>query len=189
MANLTQGFNYRFSLFALEKFSGLKSVGIFSVLLSISEVIWLFSGTIGVFMSSFSAKSNSIKNDIFIIKKYIIYSILGTSTIILLIYLIPNNWYVYLLTIEFNRFKFYLSPLLLGLVMFAATKVIANYFAGRGLVLRNLIASFVGLLFCISFGFILIPKYGIIGASFSNSISYVVSTLITIYFFKKIKDE
>ena len=60
-ANLSQILNYRLSFFYLEKFDGLKAVGIFSIVLSIANVIWLFAISAGTLLGNEISKSSILK--------------------------------------------------------------------------------------------------------------------------------
>ena len=75
---------------------------------------------------------------------------------------------------------FFLLP---GIVFLSVANILANYFSGKGSPEIGAYSSFIALIATIIFDFLLIPKYGIIGASIASSISYITCTFSFVYFF------
>ena len=67
----------------------------------------------------------------------------------------------------------------------AANMIFSHYFSGVNLPKHNLYGSLVGLLVTIPSIFILIPKYGIIGAGASVSLTYLATIIYQWRVFKK----
>jgi O-antigen/teichoic acid export membrane protein len=65
-----------------------------------------------------------------------------------------------------------------GIVIFVASKVYAGYLGGEGLVHANLLASLAGCCIGLVVAAILIPLWGLAGAGFAASISYIVTTAV-----------
>jgi Na+-driven multidrug efflux pump len=76
--------------------------------------------------------------------------------------------------------------LLPGCTVFAITNVLAGYFNGVGRPKLNLTASAIGLCCTLCLDILLIPKYGARGAAVASSLSYVTSTIVSIYLFRTI---
>ncbi len=185
-ASLSQMINYRFSYFYLEKFSGLKAVGVFSIILSVANVIWLFASTIGTLLGV--ETSNAKKISVNLLDKYITYvviTILLTLPAIIAIYLLPSSVFINILNKDFGSLRqllFYMTP---GIVIFSISKVLAFFFSSSGDIQVNFYASFVAVIPSIVLGYILIKNYGIYGAIISSSISFSFGTAILIFFFFK----
>jgi O-antigen/teichoic acid export membrane protein len=67
----------------------------------------------------------------------------------------------------------------------AANMIFSHYFSGVNLPKHNLYGSVVGLLVTIPSIYILIPKYGIIGAGISVSFTYLATIIYQWIIFKK----
>jgi O-antigen/teichoic acid export membrane protein len=63
--------------------------------------------------------------------------------------------------------------------------VFTHYFSGNALYKVNAFASLTGLLISITSAFILIPRYGITGASITSCFGYLSSGIFTIIAFKR----
>jgi O-antigen/teichoic acid export membrane protein len=79
-----------------------------------------------------------------------------------------------------------LKILLLSFPFFSITTYYAGIIAGKGKIKINLIASLLGLFATVILGFIFIPKYGIIGASYTTFVSFLLTFLFVWYNMKKI---
>jgi Na+-driven multidrug efflux pump len=75
--------------------------------------------------------------------------------------------------------------LLPGIAVFSIATVLAAYIAGTGKPHLNLLVSAVSLIVTIALDFALIPKLNIVGASIASTVSYTVSALLLIVFFKR----
>jgi O-antigen/teichoic acid export membrane protein len=62
----------------------------------------------------------------------------------------------------------------------------SHYFAGIGKHFINTIASCIGFIFTLIFGFILIPYMGIVGAGLTASISYLSTVVFQATVFKRL---
>ena len=73
-----------------------------------------------------------------------------------------------------------------GVVLSGATSVFNQYFIGIGRPKFSLYISIIPLIFQIVLGYILIPVYGVVGAAFTTSLTFIGVSLITILVFNKI---
>jgi O-antigen/teichoic acid export membrane protein len=88
-----------------------------------------------------------------------------------------------------SSFRASITPLLIllpGLSFFSVTTVLAGYITGVGKPQVNLTVSSISLVVILTAGSILVPKLGIDGAAIANSASYIVSTLLTSLFFRRL---
>ena len=76
--------------------------------------------------------------------------------------------------------------LLPGIIIFSIANVLASYIAGKGFPQYNSLAASVSLIFTVGLDIFLIPKWGINGAALATTVSYIMATLIILYFYKKI---
>ena len=75
--------------------------------------------------------------------------------------------------------------MLVGITVFAPTRILTAFLAGRGKPELNLIGSVAGVIVTILMDLILIPKFGGVGAAIATSLSYSITAVIAILFFKR----
>ena len=112
-------------------------------------------------------------------------AVILTALCMIAICLIPKSIYAWIFTPEFAETKDVLVSLTPGMVFMAANMIFSHYFSGVNLPKHNLYGSLVGLLLTIPSIFILIPRYGIIGAGISVSITYLATIIYQWFVFKK----
>ena len=112
-------------------------------------------------------------------------AVILTALCMIAICLIPKSIYAWIFTPEFAETKDVLVSLTPGMVFMAANMIFSHYFSGVNLPKHNLYGSLVGLLVTIPSIFILIPRYGIIGAGISVSITYLATIIYQWFIFKK----
>jgi len=176
-------------LFILEIYFDSKEVGDYTIIYKISlagSLIFLTISTIigPKFAELFWAnKTNELKKSILYSSKIIF--ILSVPVIILLIIFSKFLLQIFGLDIEL---KTSLQILITGQFIYAITGVAGVYLmvTNKQKVFRNIyiISAILNLMIC----FLLIPKYGVLGASIAISVSYIVLNIIcTIYMHKKEK--
>ncbi len=104
---------------------------------------------------------------------------------VVVLYFIPREFFVFLLGNDFIHVKtvmLYLSP---GILLISFATIISHYFAGLGKQKILLIANSFGLLTTISTSRYLISRDQLLGACFAASLSYLVATVILVFFFIK----
>jgi O-antigen/teichoic acid export membrane protein len=79
----------------------------------------------------------------------------------------------------------YLLP---GIISWIYLGFLWNHLAGRGYPHFNLYGSLVGSISTLLLDFLLIPRWGIIGASIASSIAYTLTFLVVLHFFKKLEN-
>ncbi|MBU0727809.1 polysaccharide biosynthesis C-terminal domain-containing protein, partial [Patescibacteria group bacterium] len=185
LGNVIQYLNYRLSYFILNHYVGLADVGIYSVGVTIAESIRLISSSIALVQYSKIANTDNLNYSreltIRLAKLSFIITLLATFFLLFM----PQGLFSLVFGRDFGPTKtiiFYLSA---GIVSFGLTVTISHYFAGIGKYHINTIASFIGLVFTIALNFLLIPKYGYIGAAISASLSYLGTSLFLILIFIK----
>jgi O-antigen/teichoic acid export membrane protein len=162
----------------LERMTGLGEVGVFSIGIQITETIWIFSRSISLVQYSNvlnlgdTIKSRKETEKMSLLSFYISFAC------ILIIILLPANFFTFIFGDEFADVKRVILLLSPGTLAIAASNVFGNYFSAIGKLKILIIKSLVGLIFTIILSYILIPKMQIQGASIVNSISYIVSSVI-----------
>ncbi|AZA72330.1 MATE family efflux transporter [Chryseobacterium indoltheticum] len=188
-----QFLNYRLSFYFLEYFEGIAVVGIFSIGITFSEAIWTITRSIAVVLYSDVVNSENREESIVKTKSSLKLSFTLMLVFVLGILIIPDFVYPFIFGKEFNETKLIMLLLAPGILAIAVSDMIGYYFSGiKELKILN-IKSIVGLFITVIFSFFAIPKWGIWGACFVTTLSYVVSATILFWKFYqstefKIKD-
>jgi len=182
---LIQFLNYRLSYYFIAKMLGLAELGVFSIVVSISEAVWIISRSMSaIHFSNVINSDDQLKNR----HETIVFArqSLGISLLILSAsVLIPRSFYQFIFGNEFGEVKKFIILLLPGIVAIATSNLFGHYFAGVGKlkILRN--KSIVGLVATATLLPILINKYQLTGACISLNISYLLSSLYLWHKFRK----
>ncbi|MDR2085443.1 MAG: oligosaccharide flippase family protein [Bacteroidales bacterium] len=189
LSNFLQFLNYRFSMYALSFLSGtegLKLVGVFSIGVSISEAIWVFSKSISVVQYSNVLATGDSEVSRKETAKVSYISLLASLICIAIIAILPANVFVWLFGGEFEYVKTVILLMSPGILAISISNVYGNFFSAIGKLNILIIKSAAGLLVTITLSLLLISKMGITGACIVNSCAYIVSSVILIvYFFRK----
>lgn len=186
IGNAIQILNYRLDVFVIQYFLTISDVGIYSNAVVLAETMLKVSTSIATVV--FPMTTNS--KDKLGIKDFINKVTRVTFTIILIGSVILGAISKPLITLlfkkDFSSGSEALVLLIPGIAIFSISNILANYLAGIGKIENNIVASTAGCIITIVLDLILIPKMGINGASIATSISYIVSTLVTIYYYIRI---
>lgn len=194
LSNLLQFLNYRLSFYFLEAFSGISSVGVFSIGITIAEAIWIISRSISLVQySHVLEKGDTLQTRRETVKISMI-SLWASLGSIVLILLIPEQLFSFVFGAEFvgvKRILLYLSP---GILAIAVSNVYGNFFSAIGKLKILIFKSGIGVLVTVLLSFLLIERYGIVGACIVNTVSYIVTSVILIAYYaehgrRKLKTE
>ncbi len=184
-AAITQKLNYRLSYYFIEYFLGINALGIFAVGVQITESTLIIGRSISfVQYSKISNLRNSekaIKLTVLLVKLILIIS----SVSMIILSFIPSSVYSLIFSNEFTDLNLIITSLSLGIIALSCTMIISPYFSGTGNQKLNARSAFAGLIVTIIAGIILIPKYNILGAGYTTSLSYLISMIYQFYLFKK----
>ncbi len=170
--------NYRLGIFALNIFSGLAAVGIYSVGVNIAEFILLASQSLALVGYSRISNSDNKEYARSITIKLTKFGFLLTSCITVILLLLPSALYGMVFGREFSSVQSILITLSPGIIAFGTSIIIFNYFAGVGKNQLNAFAAFVGFVSNIFLSFMLIPLFGSYGAGITASISFFLMSVV-----------
>lgn len=191
LSSVFQLLNYRLSLYVLGIMMDMSVVGVFSIGMSVGEAIWVFSRSISLVQYSNVLKSGNTAEAKKETSRVALYALYASIACLAIIALLPKEFFSFIFKGEefeyAKRCVLLMSP---GILAIALTNVYGNYFSAIGCLKILILKSGAGLVATIILVLILIPRYGIDGACISNTISYIISSLIlTIAFFSKGKDK
>jgi O-antigen/teichoic acid export membrane protein len=183
-ANAIQFLNYRLDILLVSFFLDATSVGIYSVAVNFAEVLWYVPTSIGtILFPHVATTTDAVAN--------VVTARTTRQTLLLMAFAsvgvaIASPWLIpWWFGPEFLPSVNALLILLPGVLLFSVAKIIGNDFSGRGLVITNGIVSALALVINSLLNIVLIPKYGINGASLASSISYTVATIALVVLFAR----
>ncbi len=185
VSNLIQFFNYRLSYYFLHTFAESRTLGIFATAIQLSEAIWIISRSIGLVQyarlvnaddAAYAARLS------FRLARLSGWSALGCVLVLLAF---PPSLYAWLFGPEFGQVGQVVLTLSPGIVAIGLTTIFAHHFSGAGRYHISLISSCVGLAGTLAGAFLLIPRYGMIGAGLTATTSYLSGSLYLVWIFRK----
>jgi O-antigen/teichoic acid export membrane protein len=184
-ANIFQTLNYRLSFKFVDFYIGRGAVGVLSLGMQLAEGMWLISRSIATVQ--YSRLSNEMNYDygvrLTLTLAKITWIVTGFAMVLLL--LVPKFVFVAIFTARFGDVKLVIASLALGIVTLSVSMIFSGFFPSINKPYHNTISSAIGLLFTVVCGVLLIPRYGIIGAGMSASISYFFLTLYQFIIFSR----
>jgi len=180
---LLQLLNFRLYFFLLYHLQGPSDLGLFSIGVSILEVVWIFGRS--VFVIHYSDFSNS-DNEVVAVRQTLRYIkiVFMTSVLILaLIAICPSSVYGFVFGASFADVKYQVKWLFPGVMMYSIALVIQSIYLSRASYGRLIFAQLIGLIFSVALCYLWIPNYYYSGASAAASVSYITCTVIMLAFF------
>lgn len=186
LSYLMQFFNYRLSYFLLAELHSIASVGVFSIGVALSEAIWMVSKSISLVLYSDTVNEHAEQTQILNTKLSIKISLYATVALSAVLLIVPSAIYGLIFGDDFSEVKIIILYLLPGIIAIGISNVIGHYFSATYQLRILNIKSLLGLIATLASATVLIPQYGIAGASISASISYLISSgVLFIAFYRK----
>ncbi len=185
ISHITSMLNARLSYYLLEKYKGVEQVGIYSNGVSLTEAVWMISGSMAMVQYARISNSSDYKSSQKLTVDLTKISLLISFAIIFLMILLPSGFYSYIFGKEFvniNRIMLCLAP---GVIVYSFSLLIGHYFSGTGKIYINTIASTFGLIVTLLLSFWAIPQWGFYGAAIVTSISYIITSFVVVFYFRK----
>lgn len=167
----------------LEHYRGAAEVGIYSVGVYVGEMLWLLPGALSPLLVHSSARNDGDPDR----ERTAVRALrIGMGLVFLAavpLYFLAQPLLELLAGGEYRESGASLRALLPGIVAFAPGVVLAGDFIGRGKPHWNTQASMLTVAVNLMVAFVLIPKYGAVGAAWSSNIAYAAgSSLMLIRF-------
>ena len=184
VANILQFLSYRMDFWFVQYYCGARNLGIYSLSVNLSQMLWILPTAISTILVSYTGSENQ-KDSIYHtnILSRICFSFILLVTISLTIAI--STIIPFLYGDDFIESSFLFKILLIGIVPFTLTTIIAAYFAGKGEIKTNLYCSIIGFIVCLLLDLTLIPKYGNKGAALATVASYFSCTIFILFIYLK----
>ena len=177
--------NKRLSFYFIRIFSGLSPLGIYSAGVQLTEGLRLIGQSIS--LVQYSAISNSRDKEYARVLsiRLMKFTLLLTFTALLVLLVIPQPIYELVFSQDFGVVKAIVLVLSPGVLALAANTIFSHYFSGVGQPAVNLRANILGFVFTVLFAFLLIPRYGYMGAAATASLNYLASVVYQYVIFQR----
>lgn len=170
--NISQMINYRFCYYLIEKTLGLAALGIFSVATSLVEIIWIICKSISSIHYSKSVNLKSAEKQILLTQRLSKMSLILTVPSVLILLLLPNDLFSWILGKSFGDFKPLFLSLAPGVLFLAVFTIFNHHFSGVEKNMINVKASLLGNIITVTTGFLTIQHFGILAGGIATSAAY-----------------
>jgi O-antigen/teichoic acid export membrane protein len=176
----------RLDLGILEHFQGAAEVGIYSIAVSVGEMLWLLPGALQpLLVHSSSADASDPHRDKTALRAVRL-GILVTLAVGVPMFFLAKPVLSIVLGGVYSESGTALQILLPGLIAFAPGAVLAGDFIGRGKPHWNTQASMLVLVINVSCCLLFIPDYGLVGAAWSSTIAYTCGSVVMLFRFRQV---
>lgn len=182
---ILQLLNYRIDMLIIATLMTQADLGLYSVSVLIAETIWYLPNSVAqVLYAKVASQKKESTN-------YFTPLVCRSVTLIiflacLILYGVSDIIIPWLFTSRFFASAMALKLLLPGVLFLSISKILTNDLSGRGFPQYGMIASAISLIATVIFDFVLIPRFGINGASLASSFSYIIHAVIILYAFRRV---
>ncbi len=184
-SNIVQFLTYKMDFWFVNYYNGPKVLGIYSLAVNLAQLFWMLPNSVGTVLFPTTASLDSEKA-----LQYTKMLCRIVFTITLLLGVIGGGIFAYFIPyiygIQFSSSAKLFLILLLGVLPFSIKIIIASYYGGIKKTKIDMMGSVIAFLVCLILDFILIPKYGAIGAATASVFAYFCNTLFMIVTFNDI---
>jgi O-antigen/teichoic acid export membrane protein len=182
IGNVLQFFNYRLDMFIVNYYLGAAGTGIYSVSVALAELLWYLPNAVGFVIFPKAAASKAEALNRFTPR---VFGLTLMLTIVggLGLAVVGQPFIRIVYSVDFLPAYGPLLALLPGVILLGSAKVLTNEIAGRGYPHYNSINSGLALIVTVGLDFLLIPRYGVLGASMASSIAYTLIFFTAIGFY------
>jgi len=156
----------------------------FSTAVSLTEAIWMISQSISLVQLSHIANLQDTTEASSLSLRWMKVSLILSLLAILALLTLPGTLYKQLFGIEFGDLYSIILRLSPGILMLAGSNILAHYFAGKGQLRDNLIASCITLVLVTLSSYFLLSREGLNGAAWSSSIAYTGAAIWLVWRFQ-----
>jgi O-antigen/teichoic acid export membrane protein len=195
-ANLLQQVNYRFDILILGGFATARDVGVYSIALTLTSVAWVLPQALQtvLFPRVASLDESARMGELSVdetdeaVAKAVRHGVLLTVPAAVLISALLLVAVPLLYGTSFHQTTALGFILLPGVLLLGIGKVLSSAITGRGFPRYALYITAVSMPLTLGLYFLLIPPYAAWGAATASSLSYALSALLAVVFFRRVTD-
>jgi len=178
--------NTRLDMFLISALMDQKAVGLYALSANLAHLVWLLSISVAkALLPKVASEQHLPSRNAYLTAQAtrLSFYLSFIAGILLSLFSIAALPLVY-----GDAFRGSIAPLLWlmpGVVAIGSAFILAAYIAGIGKPQINSYILFVGLLATVTLDLVLIPRFGIAGAAFASTLSFLISTGLTLWFFMR----
>jgi O-antigen/teichoic acid export membrane protein len=192
-ADLLQLINYRLDIFVLSAYSVLADVGVYSIALSVTALCWLLPSALQAVIlprtadldvhatSGHEAANEAELTAIRGVRHGVVLTLASALATVVLLAIVPLVYGP-----KFERTVWLGLILLPGVAALGVAKITSAITTGRGFPQYSLYAGLIDVPITAVLYLTLIPSLGATGAAIASSVSYGVTTVLSLIFFKRV---
>jgi O-antigen/teichoic acid export membrane protein len=182
LGTVSQFLNYRFDLLIVAALLSPAEVGLYFVAVLVAETIWYIPNSLSQILYAQTASSDTQTANAFtpLVCRS---TVLLTFIAVLVLFSISGIVIPWLFKSQFLPSVIALKLLLPGIFSLSISKVLGSDLVGRGFPQYTSFASFISLVLTVILDLILIPYFGIRGASLVSTVAYSANAVIVLYLF------
>jgi O-antigen/teichoic acid export membrane protein len=184
--NVLQFLNYRLAAFVINYFINPAQVGIYSIALVLGESLWHLSNSVATVILPRISASPSLERSAMLASRSTRASLVFTALLAVCIMFVSPWLISVLFGSDFGPAAQALAILLPGIVVFSTANVLASYIAGSGYPQYNTLVGGAALGVTVIGNLSFVPRWGINGAALASTLSYVATTLGSLYFYRRL---
>lgn len=180
LANLSHFLSSRYNFYLL---ANTTLVGIYSSASPLIESILIISNSAAPVILTYIANKRNVSLNVrltFLLSKM---CFLLTLCFVLILFVIPSEFFSYLLGKDFSSTKLVMLGLSPGVLFISFSTIISHYFSGLGRQKLIAVANFSGLMVTVFGSYFLIPRFQLVGACYATSLSYFTASCFLVYLF------
>ncbi len=184
LGTLAERLQFRADAFLVNAIRGVRETGVYSVTSGLAETLWYVPNALGTVMFSRAVDPTADAGRIA--------AVLTRTTIAVAIatsipaFILGPRLVEIVYGAEFGAAGDALRLILPGIVAYSVVAVLSRYIVGQGRPGTGTAVLLIGLALNVGSNLILIPRFGILGAAASSSISYAVTALLTLIVFRRL---
>jgi O-antigen/teichoic acid export membrane protein len=173
--HLVQFLNYRIAFYLIPVIFGMEELGLYANTIVLAESIWMIGGSLGQIAHMKLVNTSDKKAETSMVLKYLRTSVLMSSIAVLLLCIIPDSFWVWLLKKEFKGLNLLLIAFAPAVIAQSWTVLISHYYHASNRFKVLLTANSIGLLTGIGGLLVFGHYFGLSGAAFGSSLGFVAS--------------
>jgi O-antigen/teichoic acid export membrane protein len=182
LASIFYFLNTKIDFWIVDYYGGNIALGYYSLSSNLSQMIWLLPQAVSVILLAYAGDVEQTRNihnvNVLMRVSLVVVGFIGVLLVVTADFFIP-----FLYGNKFEASADLFKILLIGVVPFSVTTILSAHFAGKGKIIVNLYCSLVGFGTRVFLDFLLIPKFGVSGASYAATSAYIFSTIFIVGYF------
>mgnify|MGYP000853808854 FL=1 len=177
LANLTQLGSRRISYYFINGLLGSSALGIYNAAVQLTEGIRMITQSIALVQFGHISNDHNEEKNTFYTKEMLWIS--GSLTLLALavILIIPESWFLMLLSSKFIGIKPIMLILAPGVLALSLSMIFSHHFSGSGIPVYNFKGSLLGFIITLTFVWPLVASFQHYGAAIVASLAYISSFL------------